>query len=226
MTPVQKAGFKVGDKFRVLKSVCGFTEGQIVTLNRDDGSSAPMFKGANDHYRLADGHTSQGAYFGLDKVKKVIEFKVGDKVRILRGSIASNTSFFSSNVGKVGVITGLDIGTNLDLLVAFDSSSDWGRSSDVELVEEPPVVEKPDFKEGDRVIIVATGNGFERSSLNKLGNIRIIDSTSLPVLVEFDDGDTDWGTFEELRKVDVGTLVEQKLAQIETLVKEVRELVD
>lgn len=158
MTPVQRAGFKVGDKFRILESICGFTKGQIVTLNRDDGSSSPMFKGENSRYTLADRMTAQGAYLGLDRVELVVE---------------------------------------------------------------------PKFNIGDRVKVVNTyGRGFERGRRGKTGVITQTDSTSLPVHVRFEDGEDDWGKFEELElsvELDTAT-VKQKLAQIAKLTAEVQEL--
>jgi hypothetical protein len=132
----------------------------------------------------------------------------------------------------VGTVTALDIGSNLDILVEFSDTRDWGRSSDAELVEVADVVVKSEFKVGDRVIIIAiTAEGFERESLNKIGKIRHIDGSSLPALVDFDDGESDWGTFEEMRNLDTSgsnvdaQKLEQKLAQIEALVEEVRGLV-
>jgi hypothetical protein len=233
MTPAQKLGYKLGDKFRVLEGGAGFAKGAIITLDRDDGSAHPMFAGPNSSYKLAGPTRSrEGAYFTLARVEKVVDFKVGDKIRVLRGSKGTLTSFHSSNIGRVGTVTALDIGSNLDILVEFSDTRDWGRSSDAELVEVADVVVKSEFKVGDRVIIIAiTAEGFERESLNKIGKIRHIDGSSLPALVDFDDGESDWGTFEEMRNLDTSgsnvdaQKLEQKLAQIEALVEEVRGLV-
>lgn len=85
-----------------------------------------------------------------------------------------------------------------------------------------------EFKRDDQVVVTsikAHGRGFEPCSLHKVGRIAQIDGTDLPVLVRFDDDDSDWGTFEELQLVikDTST-IKQKLAQIEKLSKEVQEL--
>lgn len=72
MTPVQQAGYKIGDKFRVHTSGDGFKVGTIIMLDRDDGSAYPMFKGQNDQYRLAGpNRNEQGAYMRLSYVTKV-----------------------------------------------------------------------------------------------------------------------------------------------------------
>lgn len=56
MTPCEKLGYKVGDKFEVLEDAEGFTKGQTVELKEDDGTECPFF--ANDsieeYYYLKD----------------------------------------------------------------------------------------------------------------------------------------------------------------------------
>lgn len=165
MTVCQDKGYKVGDKFRVLDGGCGFTEGQIITLNRDDGSGAPLFKGANTDYRLADGFKAEGAFFGLDRVQKITEqeeavmstkFKVGDKVTVVRRAV----------------------------------------------------------------------DGFERSSRGKTGVVELVDKSSLPVLVRFEDRSKDWGTHEELslfkEPVPEAITIKEKLEAIDKLTAEIR----
>lgn len=78
-TPAEAQGFKVGDQFRVLEDGAGFAKGAIVTLDRDDGSIQPMFAGPNSKYRLAAGHTKQGAYLSLNRVVKVERLKEGTR---------------------------------------------------------------------------------------------------------------------------------------------------
>ena len=46
LTLCEQLGYKVGDKFIVLKTTEGFTKGQTVHLHKDDGTSIPLFKGA------------------------------------------------------------------------------------------------------------------------------------------------------------------------------------
>lgn len=69
MSPCQKLGYKVGDKFVLLCDNEGFAKGTLVTLYRDDDSHAPLFKGQNSRYTLAG--REQGAYSDLRKVRKI-----------------------------------------------------------------------------------------------------------------------------------------------------------
>lgn len=71
MTPCEEMGYKVGDEFTVLESAEGFTAGQTIELNRDDGTDMPMFKGRNTLYTLADAWTASGAYLDLGYVQKI-----------------------------------------------------------------------------------------------------------------------------------------------------------
>lgn len=61
-------GYKVGDKFIVLKTTEGFTKGQTVRLYKDDGTSIPLFEGANTRFALCGGGDS-GAFLSLNYVK-------------------------------------------------------------------------------------------------------------------------------------------------------------
>src|SRR5690554_3312224 len=69
MTPCEKMGYKVGDKFKVLSSVEGFTEGQEIELYEDDGTDMPLFSGENNYHNHAGGNP--GAYFLLSEVEKI-----------------------------------------------------------------------------------------------------------------------------------------------------------
>lgn len=170
MSICQDKGYKVGDKFRVLETKCGFTKGQIITLNRDDGSGAPLFKGANTDYRLADGFKAEGAFFGLDRVQRI--------------------------------------------------------------TEQEEAVMSTKFKVGDKVIVVNRQlHGFERSSRGKTGVVELVDKTSLPVLVRFEDHSRDWGTHEELslfkepvleEPVPEAITIKEKLEAIDKLTAEIR----
>lgn len=185
MTPVQHAGFKIGDKFRVHTAGEGFTVGTIIQLERDDGSSMPLFKGQNAHYRLAGPNRNEsGAYMRLSHITKV------------------------------------------------DNSTPLTGAGQPEIKR---------FKAGDKVKVARIlGNGFERNRLGKIGTVTRTDHTVLPVLVRFDDGSmSDWGRFDELDEVVMvavpapvaraeevkAATLREKLAVIDTLVKEVRELV-
>ena len=68
LTPCEQLGYKVGDKFIVLKTTDGFTNGQTVHLYKDDGTSMPLFEGANTRFALC-GEDGSGAFLLLDFVK-------------------------------------------------------------------------------------------------------------------------------------------------------------
>lgn len=44
MTPAEKLGYRIGDKFEVVDGCPYFSNGSIVKLTSDDGSNAPMFE--------------------------------------------------------------------------------------------------------------------------------------------------------------------------------------
>ena len=75
-TPCEKLGYKVGDQFEVTEGSTGFTIGQIVELNKDDGSDAPLFKGENYRFQIADNRNSGGAYLYLEFVKPCAQLPV------------------------------------------------------------------------------------------------------------------------------------------------------
>ena len=68
LNPCEQLGYKVDDKFIVIKTTEGFTKGQTVHLYKDDGTSIPLFKGANTRFALCGGGDS-GAFLSLDYVK-------------------------------------------------------------------------------------------------------------------------------------------------------------
>lgn len=91
----------------------------------------------------------------------------------------------------------------------------------------------PNFKVNDRVrVISASEAGFSKYSLGKTGTVAAIDDSLLPVLVYFDgpEPDSDWGQLYELELLadatapKVAVSVKEKLAAIDKLVAEVREL--
>lgn len=162
MTPVQQAGFKIGDKFRVHTDGDGFKVGTIIMLDRDDGSNYPMFKGQNDRYRLAGPNCNEsGAYMRLDYLTKVDNstpltdasqpevkrFKSGDKVKVTR---IRGDGFFRSALGKIGTISHTDQ-SSLPALVHFeDGTADWGRFDELEYAIEH---KRRKYKAGDLVYI-------------------------------------------------------------------------
>lgn len=139
LTPAEKLGYKVGDKFIVEAAGATFKQHSIVIFYRDDGSSCPLFKGEGTHFDCADGE--RGAYVSLHKLKpykeekQVSQFKVGDRVRVISNSA---DGFYSCSVGKVGTVK-INDHSSMPLLVHFeDGSLDWGCYDEVELVVDLP----------------------------------------------------------------------------------------
>ena len=68
MTPCEKKGYKVGDEFKIVGGTT-FSEGSIVSLFEDDGSSSPNFKLISGYceYNNCDGEC--GGYHSIEHVK-------------------------------------------------------------------------------------------------------------------------------------------------------------
>lgn len=73
MTPAQKLGYRIGDKFTVLHGAGTFDVGSEVTLYEDDGSNCPLFAGEGTGFRCV-GRGEPGAFLTLDYVKPVSKF--------------------------------------------------------------------------------------------------------------------------------------------------------
>ena len=70
MTPCEKLGYEVGDKFKVVDGTgVHYAVGSFITLIHDDGSSCPRFNGVHARYESGDG------FFPLDFVEKVAKLK-------------------------------------------------------------------------------------------------------------------------------------------------------
>ena len=68
---------------------------------------------------------------------KFEDLKIGMKVKVV-----SSDCFHVGNVGKIGHIIRLDPDSDFNAKVSFDSEgdeTDWGNSSDLELVEDKPI---------------------------------------------------------------------------------------
>lgn len=69
MTPAEKIGYKIGDKF-VVSGSFAFTDDSIVELEYDDGSKSPLFKLINGGCKYNNARNGlAGAYCALDFVK-------------------------------------------------------------------------------------------------------------------------------------------------------------
>lgn len=110
------------------------------------------------------------------------EIQVGSKVKIIEGGL-----FYCNNVGKTGTVT--KFGTASDIIyVQFDddNDNDYGRTSEVELVDVEAVV-------GDRVRLPADTSGTAFYSYNAGKEGVVTQVTDVAVYVKFDDDSTDYG---------------------------------
>lgn len=70
ITPCEKLGYNVGDKFRVVDGTgVHYAVGSFITLIHDDGSSCPRFNGVHAIFGSGD------SFFPLDFVEKVAKLK-------------------------------------------------------------------------------------------------------------------------------------------------------
>ena len=103
MTPCEKLGYKVGDKFKVVDGTgVHYAVGSFITLIHDDGSSCPRFNGVHAIYESGD------SFFPLDFVEKVAKLKpakqaLADAIHQNGGwSVAGDCNFVTSN--RSGVV--------------------------------------------------------------------------------------------------------------------------
>lgn len=83
MTPCEKLGYKVGDRFEVvdIDGMDGFTKGSIIDLYRDDNSDEPLFKLVSGHTKYMHADGKPGAYIKLERIKPTKEHvKMTDKI--------------------------------------------------------------------------------------------------------------------------------------------------
>ena len=98
MTPCEKLGYKVGDKFKVVDGTgVHYAVGSFITLIHDDGSSCPRFNGVHSIFESGD------SFFPLDFVEKVAKLKpakqaLADAIHQNGGwSVAGDCNFATSN---------------------------------------------------------------------------------------------------------------------------------
>lgn len=97
MTPCEKKGYKVGDKFLVIRDqgIDGFREGDVVTLNLDDGSHSPRFWSKTE---------GRGWYMLLEEdVKEINKPSPEDKitVTITYGELAKIYAYMGCTNGRM-----------------------------------------------------------------------------------------------------------------------------
>lgn len=99
MTPCEKLGYKVGDKFKVVDGTgVHYAVGSFITLIHDDGSSCPRFNGVHAIFESGD------SFFPIDFVEKVAKLKpakqaLADAIHQNGGWHGNDTWLFSTQSG-------------------------------------------------------------------------------------------------------------------------------
>lgn len=97
MTPCEKLGYNVGDKFKVIESLIDvwFEVGEVIILSYDDASFSPQFKRETNH-------TYRG-YASLKCVEKLEEVTMSplNKGKYVIGTIGNRSAGMS--VGEVSI---------------------------------------------------------------------------------------------------------------------------
>ena len=166
--------FKVGDKVKVSDSWRG-NSGKVGTISRTDWGV--MYK-----YRVEfeDADPESFKEEELESVKegeKVMKFKVGDKVRVIRNTYG--------NRGKIGTLEKIDDSTMPYCVVFDDGRKEWCYGHEFKLLKEEKVMA---FKVGDKVRI----NWSCLTNKDKEGVISEDDGSAIPYKVTLDDGKVEW----------------------------------
>ena len=167
--------FKVGDRVQVVATYSGFYGDKGNVTENDGTDNLPV------RVRFDDGE--HVCWFYEDDLKvlheeeKVMEFKVGDKVRMIRNTYG--------NRGKIGTLEKIDTSAMPYCVVFDDGRKEWCYGNEFKLLMGETSVK---FKVGDRVRIGVScmnNNGKE-------GVISEVDGSSIPYNVTLDDGGTEW----------------------------------
>lgn len=169
MTPCEKRGYKVGDRFRVIRpdNQEEFSIGSIVELSYDDGSSCPKFDLIEGSCRYEDGvNTKKGAYTSLDYVEPLKEtnmtledayltlhnacgIEVGDTVKVLRKAETDEMGWNNSWTTSMNKSIGKEFKVLRDANKrGFEISDSFGLSYPFFVLELVKKAEKP-IKAGD-----------------------------------------------------------------------------
>ena len=105
MTPCEKLGYKVGDKFKVVDGTgVHYAVGSFITLIHDDGSSCPRFNGVHSIFESGD------SFFPLYFVEKVAKLKpakqaLADAIHQNGGWICGKYAVYGKKSGKCTFLT-------------------------------------------------------------------------------------------------------------------------
>ena len=154
--------FKVGDRVKMINS-CPGTNGWIGTIEEDDGTEIP--------YKVvfSNGGCEWNRSSAFEKVEeeKVMEFKVGDKVRV------SNS--WECRSGEVGEIVRVTERWDYKYTVSFDDEFEESfKEEEIELVKEKQSFTKSDLKTGMGVVLRDGSRGHVLLDTNAGDVIRFI----------------------------------------------------
>ena len=130
--------FKVGDRVQVVAAYSGFCGDKGNVIENDGTDNLPI------NVRFDEGN--HVCWFYEDDLKvlheeeKVMKFKVGDKVRVIRNTYG--------NRGKIGTLEKIDTSTMPYCVVFDDGRKEWCYGHEFKLLKEEKVMK---FKVGDKV---------------------------------------------------------------------------
>ena len=164
--------FEVGDEVRVRQPTNLFHSelGKVVSIDHVKLTYKVVFHRGN-----SDVYTCFDLILVKRQEEKVMKFKVGDKVRMIRNTYG--------NRGKIGTLEKIDTSTIPYCVVFYDGRKEWCYGNEFKLLKEEKVMK---FKVGDKVKIdEAVSNYYGRC-----GIVTGDDSCGpYPYRVKFEDGD-------------------------------------
>ena len=177
--------FKVGDRVQVVATYSGFYGDKGNVTENDGTDNLPV------RVRFDDGE--HVCWFYEDDLKvlheeeKVMEFKVGDKVRMIRNTYG--------NRGKIGTLEKIDTSTMPYCVVFDDGRKEWCYGNEFKLLREEKVMK---FKVGDKVEVSNSWGGRD----GEVGEIIGADDRyKFKYTVAFNDGFAESFKEEELESV-------------------------
>ena len=121
MTPCERLGYKVGDKFEVI-SHHAFKNGQVVTLHEDDGTECPLFAGDGGGAGVFDG--VECSFATLNKQVRKIANKLKPAKQSLADAINQNGWWVEGgDWHKNGELP--PVGEVCEILGAFGHYQEW-----------------------------------------------------------------------------------------------------
>ena len=192
---VEESEFNIGDRVKIVSMNGGETEssifevghiGTITEIGGYHGLDANVVRLDNSMIGWVDTEDLE-----LIETEKELEFKVGDKVRIVG---TKSVDFYE--IGDIAEIISVDYGIT-DL--PYELEDDWVNGDDLELVED---VEEVELKVGDKVKIV--GDYFAESYfVGETAEILRVDTNDETYLVYIESRDcNDWVDYTDVELIE------------------------